>query len=161
MKNNQIGTYRLMQVGEEDVVFELVLQGFHQYIAPTYSRNGIETFLSLLSVDFLKENGPNRFTLVAEHQAHLVGMLTNISTGHIALLFVDSAFQGYGIGKNLLHYYMKYCLEKYPRLTSITVSASLNSQSFYEHTGFVKMDVEQEENGMWFIPMQRSINVVI
>ena len=157
MKNNQDYTYRLMRAGEEETVYELVLSVFHRHVAPIYSRNGIETFLSMLSVDFLKNNDPNIFTLIAESNQRLIGMLTNISMGHIALLFVDAEFQGNGIGKELLHHYIQYCIERYPRLTNITVSASPNSKSFYEHAGFIKVDAEHNENGMRFIPMQKDI----
>lgn len=157
MKNNSEYTYRLMKSGEENALLLLILRVFHQHVAPTYSKEGIETFLNMLTVDFLKAADPKKFTLVAEYEHRPVGMLTNINEGHIALLFVDSEFQGRGIGAALIRRCIDECSQKYPGLNDITVSSSPNSRLFYERLGFIEVYEEQDENGLRFIPMQKEI----
>ena len=85
-------------------------------------------------------------------------MLSIINTSHIALFFVKTEFQGYGIGKGLIQFSINKCLEKHPDLKAITVSSTPNSVSFYENVGFTRISEEQNENGMRFIPMQKRID---
>lgn len=150
-------SFRFMQKGEVDKVYDLILNVFHQYVAPTYSKKGIETFLSALSIDYLKDEDHQKFTLVAEHERRIVGMLSNINKGHISLLFVDSKFQQCGIGTELVERYIDHCLQRFATLGAVTVSSSTNSLSFYERLGFFKLTEEQSENGLKFIPMQKTI----
>ena len=158
MKKNNKHTYRLMKEGEEQAVYDLIFQVFDKYVAPTYSQKGIETFLGMLSIEFLKETNLEKFTAVAEHKSKLVGMLSIINTSHIALFFVKTEFQGLGIGKRLIQFSIDECLSNNPDLKTMTVSSTPNSLSFYENNGFIKIDEEQNENGMRFIPMQKRID---
>ncbi len=157
MKSVSPYTYRLMRDNEPDAVFDLVMRVFRQHIAPTYTKEGLESFLSLFTVDFLKDQEPKQFTLVAEKQDNIDGMLTNVDTGHIALLFVDQPVQKNGIGKELIHLYLDECRQRFPKLKTVTVSASSNSVSFYEKVGFIKISDEQNDDGLRFTPMQMTI----
>lgn len=157
MKKNEKPTYRLMEKDEEKDVYDLILEVFYKHVAPIYSQKGIETFLGMLSIDFLKETSLEKFTIVAEHNSKLFGMLSIINTNHIALLFVSSEFQNLGIGKSLIQVSINKCLEKNPDLKTLTVSSTPNSLSFYEKNEFIKIDEEQNENGMRFIPMQKKL----
>ncbi|MBN1573809.1 MAG: GNAT family N-acetyltransferase [Deltaproteobacteria bacterium] len=47
-----------------------------------------------------------------------------INRSHIALLFVDSEFQGNGIGRGLIRYGIDLSLKKCSYLDTITVSSS-------------------------------------
>jgi predicted N-acetyltransferase YhbS len=87
-------TYHLLRPGEEEDVYNLVLRVFHRFVAPTYTEDGIGTFLNMMSPDSLKEKSPNRFTIVAEHNDQIVGIVAMINVSHIALLFVDFDFHG-------------------------------------------------------------------
>lgn len=157
MKNTGEYTLRFMQKGEEYRVYDLVLNVFHEYVAPTYTPKGIKTFLSTLSVDYFKNGDPKKFTLVAEHDKQIAGMLSNINEGHIALLFVASQYQKRGIGEALIELCSELCLQKFSNLGTLTVSSSPNSLSFYERIGFVALSEEQNESGLKFIPMQKKI----
>jgi predicted GNAT family N-acyltransferase len=158
MKNNSKYVYRLMNTGEEDHVYGLIMSVFQEYVAPTYSQTGIETFLGMLTLEFLEETSSEKFMVVAEHESQVVGILKMISISHIALLFVDSRFQGQGIGKGLIRFGIGKCLSMNPGIKAVTVSSSQNSISFYENVGFVKIGDEKDENGMRFIPMRREID---
>lgn len=157
MKKNWKHTYRLLRAGEEDYAHDLILRVFGKHVAPTYTREGIKTFLGMLTLEFLRETKPEKFTIVAEQEGKLVGISSIVRTCHIALLFVDSQFQGRGIGKGLIQSCISTCIEKNPGLRALTVSSTPNSVSFYENVGFVKIGEEKDENGMRFIPMQKTI----
>ena len=158
MNANSKYTYRLMKTGEEEYVYDLILRVFHKYVAPTYSSKGIETFLSMLSPEFLKERDPEKFTIVAVQKDQLTGTLSMINMSHIALLFVISEMQGNGIGNSLIQFGINKCLEDHPDMKEITVSSSPNSLSFYQNIGFEIIGEETNENGMRFIPMRKMID---
>jgi predicted GNAT family N-acyltransferase len=148
-----------MKTGEEKHVYKLTRSVFDKDVAPTYSKKGIKTFLSMLSLEFLKEASNEKFTVVAEYQERIVGILAIISISHVALLFVDSKFQRQGVGNKLIHYAINKCLERQPDLKSITVSATPNSVQFYKNDGFMVIGSEICEDGMRFIPMQKNITI--
>jgi N-acetylglutamate synthase-like GNAT family acetyltransferase len=99
-------------------------------VAPTYTQEGIETFLGMLTFEFLRETNPEKFTIVAEQEGQLVGISSIIKVCHIALLFVDSQFQGCGIGKRLIQSCISMRIERNPGLRALTVSSTANSVSF-------------------------------
>lgn len=152
-------TFRPMESGEEKHIYELVTRVFHKQVAPVYTEKGVEKFLGMLSPEWLceTEKGEDSFVLVATLQNRLVGMLAVINQSHIALIFVDSGYQGKGIGNELINEAIRKCLEMDPSLKTITVSASPNSVSFYQTIGFQLTGEEVDEDGMRFIPMQREI----
>jgi len=155
---NRKYTYHLLRPGEEEDVYNLVLRVFHRFVAPTYTEDGIGTFLKMMSPDSLNEKSLNKFTIVAEHNDQIVGIVAMINVSHIALLFVDSDFHGKGIGKNLIQEAINICLKNNPDLEAITVSSSPNSLSFYKSVGFAigAEEVNENENGMRFIPMEKT-----
>ncbi|MCP4112812.1 MAG: GNAT family N-acetyltransferase [Desulfobacteraceae bacterium] len=148
---------RPIKTGEEDFIYELILREFHKSVAPAYSQKGIETFLNMLSPEFLSETDSEKFSIVAECNHQIVGILSMINISHIALLFVDSAFQGHGIGKKLIQTSIDGLLKKHPDITDITVSSSPNSLSFYQNAGFEIIENEKNENGMRYTPMKKYI----
>ncbi|MGA1864900.1 MAG: GNAT family N-acetyltransferase [bacterium] len=151
--------YRLIKSGEEKNTYELILKVFYEYVASSYSQKGINTFINMISPEVLKEmqKTSDQFVMVADYQNQIVGMAAIKNMNHIALLFVDSAFQKQGIGKSLIQAALKICQEKNTDLEFITVSSSPNSLSFYESLGFNIEAEEVNENGMRFIPMKKQI----
>ncbi len=106
----------LMDNGEEQETYELIVRVFHNYVAPVYSENGIAKFLSMLSPEGLSEmtNGKNSFVILARDQSKIIGMLSVINESHIALVFVDPENQRKGIGINLIDEAIK--ILRYPQL---------------------------------------------
>ena len=99
----------------------------------------------------------NSFVISAKHQNRLIGILAVIKNSHIALIFVDSKYQGDGIGKHLIDEATRICIKRNPALTEVTVSSSPNSMSFYEATGFEAQGKEVDEGGIHYISMRKSI----
>jgi N-acetylglutamate synthase-like GNAT family acetyltransferase len=150
--------HRPIENGEEDSVHDMILKVFHQFVAPTYSKSGIEKFTGMLSPSFLVERKADKFTIVAELDGRIAGCLTMINKGHIALLFVDSELRGGGIGSSLIRYGIDLALERFPDLNTITVSSSPNSVSFYRSVGFATVGEERNEDGMRFLPMAKDLS---
>jgi len=148
-----------MKKGEEQDTYDLIIRVFREHVAPVYSENGVAKFLSMLSPNRLNEmkNGKNSFVILAKNQSRLIGMLAVINKSHIALIFVDSNYQGKSIGKRLINEATKTCLKRYPELTAMTVSSSPNSKLFYEAAGFAIQENELDEDGMRFTPMRKPI----
>jgi GNAT superfamily N-acetyltransferase len=144
---------------EEQETCELIIRVFHRYVAPVYSKSGVDKFLGMLSPDRLNEmsNGRSSFVIVAKDQSKIIGMLSVINESHIALLFVAQEYQRKGIGKKLIDEAIKKCLDRNPDLSEVAVSSSPNSKSFYEEAGFEALGDEINEEGMRFTPMRKSI----
>ncbi|MCP4133677.1 MAG: GNAT family N-acetyltransferase [bacterium] len=150
-------TYRYIQPGEENFVYDLIIRVFEKQVGPTYTSQGIETFTNNLSPEFLKQKNDEQFVIVAEHNSGIIGVTAFIKASHLALLFVESGFQGEGIGRALIQEGIKTCLESNSGLASITVSSSPNSLEFYKRAGFAIISNEVNENGMRFTPMQYKL----
>ena len=83
----------------------------------------------------------------------LVGVLATRSGGtHIALFFVDGAYQGQGIGRQLFEAVRIKC-----PAPNMTVNSSPYAVPIYHHLGFADTDVEQSVHGLRFTPMEVRI----
>jgi len=151
--------YGPMEEAEEKDVYALIVRIFQEHIAPLYSKIGIEKFLSMLSPNGLREinNGESSFVILARHQNRPIGMVAVRNENHIALIFVDSKYQGKGIGNHLLDEATKACLNRNSNLTTVTVNSSPNSILFYEEVGFEAQGDEVDEDGIRFTPMRKII----
>ena len=148
---------RPLRPHEEDQAYRLILDVFDSHVALHYSPQGRDTFPGMLSSGFLGETGPTGFTLVAESEEGLVGVLSVIKTNRMALLFVDVRYHGRAMGRSLVEADVSECLTNDPILGWITVSSTPNATLFYGKLGFAKRGEEVDENGMRFIPMKREI----
>ena len=161
MNNNDIYTYRLMKTEEANYVYDIILQVFHKHVAPAYSEEGVKTFLSMLSPEFLKVMTPEQFTIVAEQNGQICGTSSIINKSHIALLFEKSEMQAEGVGNSLIQFAAHECLENNPDVKSITVSSSPNSLTFYQNVGFAITEEEKNEQGMRCIPMEKRFPNIV
>jgi predicted GNAT family N-acyltransferase len=152
--------YHSMKESEVNCVYDLIVRVFHEHVAPVYSDKGVDTFLSKISPTTLLEvnKGESSFVIVARQNNKPIGMLAVIEENHVALIFVESRYQGKGIGKGLIDEAIKICQNRNPGLKSITVSSSPNSKTFYERIGFKAQSDEVDEDGMRYTPMQRIVH---
>jgi len=143
-----------MQPGEEAEVYNLIYRVFKEFIAPDFSQQGIDEFLSFASPEGLAERTQaNNFASLALCQNQIVGMIEIRDYDHISLLFVDAEYQGSGIGSELIERSLGRCLARNPNLDSMSVNSGPNSVAFYEKVGFLPTAPEQEQNGIRFVPM--------
>lgn len=151
---NDSTIYRLMEPGEEKDICALVERVFIRFIAPYYSEEGVNEFLTYVQPHLLAARYlTNHFVVVSYHSNKLIGMIEARDSGHISLLFVDEAFQRKGIGKELVRRSLEICRRDRPELRTVTVHSSPNAVSAYERFGFEPEGPERIENGIRFVPM--------
>ncbi len=146
--------YAPMQKGEEQAVMEVVRGTFDAFVAPAYSVEGVEAFRAFANETALKERcGNGDFVFTARNEDGLVGILEMRECRHVALFFVNKAFQGRGIGRELLALSVEECRKRNCGVREITVNASPNAVEAYRKMGFLPQKEEQQLHGIRFVPM--------
>ena len=119
--------------------------------APDYPADGVDEFKrSLEEPEYIG----NLCTYAAiDDCGEIVGMLATRNSGrHIALFFVDSAYQRKGIGRKLFELAKADCPGE-----TMTVNAAPFAIPIYEKLGFNVNNTEQIVNGIRFTPMTTQI----
>jgi len=129
---------------------DLIWRVFLAFEAPDYSEEGVETFRSFLQSD--EELEKLRFYSAYEANT-LIGVLATRGEdgSHVALFFVDAAWQGRGVGRALFTMAREQCQSE-----RMTVHSSPYAKRIYEHLGFTAVSSEQLSNGIRYHPMQYS-----
>lgn len=131
--------------------FELAVRVFMEFEAPDYPTEGVNEFKhSLADSEYIR----NLSTYAAfDDSGNIAGMLATRNSGrHIALFFVDSAYQRLGIGRRLFELAKNDCPDEV-----MTVNAAPYAIPIYQKLGFNVKDVEQIVNGIRFTPMTAQI----
>jgi len=150
--------YRQMLPGEEQIIYELVERVFNEFVAQGYEAAGVAGFLDYAAPDLLEQRSENdHFVLVATMDEAIVGMVEVREHRHISLFFVDSAWHGRGIGRQLMSLALARCQKENPALAELTVNSSLYALTIYQHLGFRQAQPVQEDSGLRYIPMVRVI----
>ena len=153
---NKAIVYRHAKPGEEQRIIDLALKAFDDSVAPHYTDEGIAEFRRYCNVaSFIERNRAEYFSLVAELNKEIIGMIEVRDHDHIALLFVDTRFQGKGIGNNLVNKAWEICRQNRPDVRSMTVHSSPNAVAAYEKMGFHPEGDERCDHGIRFVPMVR------
>jgi len=130
-------------------VSAICMAAFHEAVAPSLSAQGVATFTQVAAADAFAERlqGDNHI-LVAERDGDIVGVIELKEGRHLAMLFVDSACQGQGIGHALLQAVLPQL-----RAPAMSVRASLNAVPTYQRYGFVIDGEVGEFNGLVYQPL--------
>lgn len=138
---------RKLESFETESALDLVNKVFMEYEAPDYSEEGIEEFnKSMRDEEYLSK----LCMYGAFADERLIGVIATRSEGtHIALFFVDSDFQGKGVGRSLFQTVVADC-----NSNRITVNSSPYAVPIYKKLGFTETDTEQAVNGLRFTPME-------
>ena len=148
--------YREMNPGEESAVCDLVAQVFKQFVAPDYSRDGVDEFFRFANPDALKKRVQADSSVLAAYQAKtLVGVLEFVLPNRIAMLFVNLPHQG--IAKKLVSLAVSKAREKTPASSELVVHSSPYAQAIYQKMGFQKTGDSTTKNGITYTPMALSI----
>src|SRR6266498_194466 len=153
-----IGTaicYRPMKTGEEARVVSLVLKVFSEFFAPGYSKEGVAEFKKFVCTDALADRfRAGNLVLLAESGQRTIGVIEMRENSHIALLFVEKAFQREGIARELFRRSLEICRKRKPDIQRITVNSSPNAFTAYQKIGFKGIEEEKVKNGVRFISME-------
>ncbi len=135
-------------------IYSFIAEVFNQFVAPSYSKDGIEEFMKYIQPnELVKHLETNHFGFKALSGSKIVGVIILRDNKHIALFFVDSQHQKKGIGKELFRNALSQCRHNDGNVSRITVNASPNSVDAYKKFNFEPTDKEQCVNGIRFVPM--------
>jgi GNAT superfamily N-acetyltransferase len=147
-------SYGAMNRGEERKVSGLISRVFHRHVAPLFAEEGVREFLTYVAPGAIQERAnSNHVVLVARAGQHIRGVIEVRDYNHVSLLFVDTASQRQGIGRELLRRAMAICHRHRPDLREIDVHSSPNAVPAYERLGFHRQGPETTKNGIRFVPM--------
>lgn len=139
-------TIRALNKKEIEEALPLVWEVFCRYEAVNYPADGKAAFWRAIHA---KEYLAMLSAFGAYDRDRLVGILATRNAGaHIALFFVDGAYQRRGVGRKLLD----ACLEKNDN-SRITVHSSEYAVEIYRRLGFVATGEMQEDGGIRYLPM--------
>lgn len=144
------------QAGENDIdaIYQLVSKVFDEFVAPNYFTEGNQEFYKYLDTDAIRDRlYNNHFIILCKDNEQVAGIIEMRNFDHVSMLFVDKAYQGRGIAKQLLKKALDIACEQNPQLEEVSVNASPNAVSIYEKLGFSKTTEEQEVHGIRFTPM--------
>jgi len=143
-----------METGEEAAVCDLVVRVFNKFVAPCYSAEGIQRFLTSSSPERLRKRiQRGDLVLIALDKNTIIGVIEIRNSNHISRLFVDENYQGKDIARKLFHRALTTCLDRSPLISEITVNSSPNAVPAYEALGFQQTGPEHIGDGIRSIPM--------
>lgn len=141
---------RPAHVADLPAISAVCLAAFNVAVAPSLGEVGIATFGSVATADaFAARLYGDNHILVAEHENRIVGVVELKEGRHLAMLFVDPACQGQGIGHALFEAILPQVREPV-----LTVRASLNAVPTYQRYGFVLDGDVGEFNGLVYQPLR-------
>jgi GNAT superfamily N-acetyltransferase len=150
--------YRQMRPGEEAIVSELMVRSFDEFIGASYPRSGVRDFLSYVSTPAIQERLRRQHTiLVALDGARIVGAVDIDDYRHIDLLFVEKAYHGKGIARELVQRCIELALEARPALKELTADTSDYGRPAFEALGFEPAGPQLVEHGRAFRRMRLKL----
>ena len=137
--------------GEEPAVSAFIRAVYDKYVAPGELDEGRETFARIVEPVALASRREGNRLCVADCAGRLVGALEVRGGTHVALLFVDEAWQREGVGRRL----MRHAFGDVDDWPPLTVNSSPSAVGAYARMGFVAVGHEQVQRGIRFTPMRR------
>lgn len=102
--------------------------------------------------DFADAMREGAFFFKAEADDALVGMIGVFAATHVKYLFVDGAWHGRGVARELLRQAVaEMRVRGEPR--KVTLNSSDYAIDIYRKLGFIETDLRQQRDGVWFTPM--------
>ena len=153
MLEYKIEELKLENLEEALIVIETT---FLKFVAPDYSKEGVENFFKFSNYETIKENiSRNMKIYVAKENDKIIGVIGYRDSTHINLLFVLEEYQHKGVAKSLYNLVIKNC--KNANVKRITVNSSPYAHNAYLKLGFIDDNQMQEVDGIKFYPMHKEI----
>ncbi len=145
---------RLMEKHDVNTASAICMASFTASVAGTLAEEGVSTFSKIAAADALLDRmQADSLLLVAECDGHIRGVVELREDRHIAMLFVEPAYQRQGIGRKLL----AAALDR-ARAETVTVRASLSSVPAYEKYGFTCTGDVSESVGLVYQSMEIDLD---
>ena len=152
----------IKELGKNEIkqALDLVNRVFTEFVAVDYSEQGNKTFNDYLKVKLEEitndvQTGHKRIWGFYQNE-EIVGVIATRDISHIALMFVNKEHHRQGIARQLYSAVLSEIMRN-PDITQVTVNSSPYAVAVYEHLGFVKTGVQQEKNGIIYVPMKHTI----
>jgi GNAT superfamily N-acetyltransferase len=151
--------FRRSKGGDETAVHELIDGVFEEFIASTYTAEGVEEFRKFIVPEAILQRFQTGFSFafLALCGEEIMGYIEVRDNSHIMLFFVRKEYHRRGISRRLFSLALDKCLEIDPELASITVNSSPYAVPIYERLGFVQAQSERIKNGIRHTPMIYNI----
>jgi GNAT superfamily N-acetyltransferase len=147
-----------MKAGDEGEACRLAREVFHEFVAPLYSKEGVEEFLRYVDpAPMATRAASNHVTLLAEDAGQLLGVIELRDFNHVSLLFVRRGAQGKGVARRLLREALRLIRENRPAMDAVSVHSSPNAVAAYEKLGFRAQEPEKVTRGIRYVPMILSL----
>lgn len=149
--------------GSFDEAFDLILHVFDACIKPDYTQEGeyffVEHFVSGESEYRRKVEAGKETVFGALDEGKLVGVITISEHGNISCAFVDPAYHGRGIGKDLFQRAKAALDARNVGPYTIRLNTSPYAVPFYESIGFREMAAVTDYHGIISTPMAMEVTV--
>ncbi len=139
---------------EAERVCKLVSKTFEEFVAPEFTKEGVEKWLQDEIPEKQIERSRSRDTYVATVNHEIVGVIEPRGNRGITRLFVDRGYHRRGIGRELLD--TIEAIYRRRGATRIKVRSSLYAEGFYEKMGYKKSTGLIRKGGMVYQPTEKN-----
>lgn len=138
--------------------FSLINRTFLEFLAPDYSREGIDTFnyYFIENDNFKSQFKTGLQNMYATYDKNkIIGVLSISIHNNISCVFVDKGYHRQRVATNLFNYVISLAKER--GVERIRLNASPYAVPFYHSLGFVDTNTRQNFHGIIFTPMELEI----
>jgi GNAT superfamily N-acetyltransferase len=146
---------RKVDYEELDKAFSLIWNTFSEFVAPNYSKEGIDTFrVNFIENEDFKDCFKNGKQIMygAYSKEKLVGVVSISANNNVSCFFVDPEYHRNGIATKLFNQIFSELKEK--QIKKIALNASPYAVPFYHAIGFKDLDGQQDFHGILYTPME-------
>ena len=158
MKNGDKTKIRVLKLSEIEEGFQLIGEVFQEFVAPYYTKEGIDTFYE----EFIRgERFRGKFVSKKEVmygafiEDRLVGVLSLSVKNMVSCVFIKDGYHRMGIGRKLFYIIMEELRNK--GVKRITLNSSPYAISFYHNIGFTDIGMQTSYKGIVYTPMELLI----
>ena len=152
-------TIRPMEISRLEEAFQLIWDVFQKFVAPDYSKEGINAFYEQFIIG---EKFRNKFLLGEEimygayDEDRLIGVLSISKKNTVSCVFVDEAYHHMGVGRKLFSLVISQLRSR--GAMCIRLNASPYAEKFYHSLGFIDIGEKSSYNGIVYTPMELKLN---
>ena len=145
--------------GHEQEVYCLVKAVYDEFISHENSTDGNQLFYEWISPGEIanRQKSQNNMWL-AWMGKELLGMIEIRDSNTVSLLFVNKYYQNNGIARHLFQTALTECTKRGSDIDKFYVHASICSVLVYKNLGFYVTGKAHKENGIYYVPMEMTIN---